>query len=46
MEIFLPLERELGTQLNMNYSTIMTTYNGLRAIGILESRKLKGYMSK
>ena len=33
---FLPSERKLATQLNVNRSTVTTAYNELRAMGIVE----------
>ncbi|MCM3736825.1 PLP-dependent aminotransferase family protein [Bacillus cytotoxicus] len=39
---FLPSERKLAEQLNVNRSTITTAYNELRAMGIVESTTGKG----
>ena len=39
---FLPSERKLATQLNVNRSTVTTAYNELRAMGIVESTTGKG----
>src|SRR6516225_1728766 len=39
---FLPSERKLAEQLQVNRSTITTAYNELRAMGIVESTTGKG----